>query len=425
MLLHLNTAVYCFDLSTGSKKELWKVSLLGPNWRQPDPNQGGINYTHDIEPNGDMCVTPQLYNNMTGQQTPEWAFRVGRSMVLQANYATVLTKEGLLTKDPRTGTTLWQRAGVTQKSLVFGDARHVFLVEPTATGYASRVFRAVDGVQVAKVPDFGQLVMGSSRLHILGRNVLVFEAPAKDKPKVLRLYDCLEGKDVWSREYAADAAAFDTIDPELAGVVTAEGKIDILATRTGKPVHQVGVDAKKVDEHVKDAKGKFNLARPLLLADADRFYCFLNRDPKANPNPGGQMQPEQMYSYPSYNRARVVNGVAYAFDRGSGKRQWYMETEFVNQRLIVERFDDLPCLLAANPAFPSDQNAAPGGGFRGQAICHKVVAVDKANGAVRESKELMQNGNGWFQGVFFDKGAWEFGGSNTQQRVRVEPVTKK
>lgn len=423
MLLHVNTMVYCYDLSTGKKEPLWKMPLLGPNWRQPDPNQGGINYTHDIEPNGDMCVTPQLYNNMTGQQTPEWAFRVGKSMVLQANYATVLTKEGMITKDPRTGTTLWQRAGVTQKSLIFGDARHVFLVEPTATGYASRVFRAVDGVQVAKVPDFGQLVMGSTRLHILGRNVLVFEAPAKDKPKVLRLYDCLEGKDVWSKEYAAEAVAFDTIDPELTGVVSADGKIDILATRTGKPIHQVSVEAKKVDEHVKDAKGKFNLARPLLLADADRFYCFLNRDPKANPNPGGQMQPEQMYSYPSYNRARVVNGVAYAFDRGSGKRQWYQETEFVNQRLIVERFDDLPCLLATNPASPTDPNA-PGGGFRGQAVCHKVVAVDKTNGSVRESKELMQNGNGWMQGIFFDKatGGWEFGGSNTQQRVKVEPV---
>lgn len=417
MLLHLGTSVYCFDLSTGNKKELWKVNLLGPNAQVPNPNQGGINYTQEIEPNGDMCVTPQLINQFTGQQTPEWAYRVGKSMVLQANYATVLTKDGMVTKDPRTGSTLWQRAGVTQRSLVFGDARHVFLVEPTATGYASRVFRAVDGVQVAKVPDFGQLVMGSSRLHLLGRNVLVFEAPAKDKPKVLRLYDCLEGKDVWSKEYPAESVAFDTLDPELTGVVSADGKIDLLATRTGKPFHQVSVDAKKVDEHVKDGKGKFALYRPLLLADADRFYCFLNRDPKANP--GGQMQPEQMYSYPSYNRARVVNGVAYAFDRGSGKRQWYQETEFVNQRLMVERFDDMPCLVAFNPAYTTDPNNPGLGGFKGQAAAHKVVCVDKVNGSVREAKELPQNGNGWMQGIKQSKDGWEIGGGNNTATLKI------
>lgn len=424
LLLHLfgqsGNWVYCYDLSTGSQKPLWKVNLHGSNW-PPAQAQGNINWMHEVDATGEMTITPQVYNNMTGQQTQDWAFRLGRSMVLQPNYATVLTKDGMVTRDPRTGTVLWQRGGVAMKSMIFGDARHLFLVEPTATGQSTRVFRAVDGVQLPKVPDFGDMALGKgghTRLNIIGRNLLLFEATAKDKPKVLRLYDCLEGKDVWSKEYPADSAALETIDPEITGVVTAEGKIDILNARTGAPLQQVACDTKKADEHLKD-KTKFNIVKPLLLADADRFYVFLNRQPAAN-----QMQPEQNMGQMSPNRVRSVNGVAYAFDRGSGKRLWYMETEFLNQRLIVERFDDLPCLLVTNPMYVNDPNN-PGFGGRNPngGTVHKVAAIDKANGAVREMKDMPYNNN-WLQGLSFDEktGSWEFGSSNNQQRITITPL---
>lgn len=425
MMLHIfgqnGNWVYCFDLSTGSQKPLWKVNLHGNNW-PPPTSQGNISWMHEIDAAGDMTVIPQVYNNMTGTQTTDWAFRLGRSMVLQPNYATVLTKDGMVTRDPRTGNVLWQRAGLAPRSMIFGDARHLFVVEPTATGYTSRVFRAVDGVQLPKVPDFGDMAVGkgnTARLGIIGRNLLVFESTGKDKPKVLRLYDCLEGKDVWSKEYPADSAALETIDPEITGVVTTEGKIDILSARTGAPLQQVGVDTKKADEHLKE-KGKFNLVKPLLMADADRFYVFLNR--ATSPN---VQQPEQNMGQMSPTRVRGVNGVGYAFDRGSGKRLWYMETEFQNQRLIVERFDDLPCLLVANPMYMNDPNAPNFGGGRNPngGTVHKIAAIDKANGAVREMKDLPYNGN-WLQGLYQDEktGAWEFGGVNNQQRITVTPL---
>ena len=266
---------------------------------------------------------------------------------------------------------------------------------------------------------FGSCTPSTARLHITGRHLLLFDSTGKDKPKALRLYDCLEGKDVWSKEYPADSAALETVDPEITGVVTAEGKIDILATRTGTPLQQVTTDAKKSDDHVKDSKGKFAVVKPLLMADADRFYVFLNR-----PLTGNQATPEQNMGQMSPNRVRGVNGPAYAFDRGSGKRQWYMETEFLNQRLIVERFDDLPCLLVTNPMYVNDPNN-PGFGGRNPngGTVHKVAAVDKANGAVREMKDLPYNGQ-WLQGLGYDEktGAWEFGGNNNQQRITVTPL---
>jgi outer membrane protein assembly factor BamB/TolA-binding protein len=417
--------VYCYDLSTGSTKPLWKAPLHGANW--PPQGQNSINWYHEVDAAGEMTVHPTVYNNMTGQQTTDGSFRVGRSMVLQPNYATVLAKDGMVTRDPRTGAVLWQRAGIPPKAMIFGDARHLFLVEPTANSSTTKVFRAVDGVQLPKVPDFGDLIMskgGTTRLHIVGRTLLLFDAPSRDKPKTLRLYDCLEGKDVWSKEYPADSAALETLDPEITGVVSADGKIDILATRTGTPIQQVTVDAKKGDEHIKDTKGKFNLVKPLLMADADRFYVFLNRAGTAN-----QLMPEQNIGQMSPNRVRLVNGVGYAFDRGNGKRLWYMETEFVNQRLIVERFDDLPCLLVANPYSMSDpNNPGLGGGFGGPrgggGIFHRMAAIDKANGAVREMKELPST-SAWLHGLGYDEktGAWEFGGNNNQQRITVTPLT--
>lgn len=425
LLLHTfganGTWVQCFDLSTGSSKPLWKVNLHGATGVSV---QGGMinNWVQEVDTNtGDMTITPQVFNNMTGAQSSDLAFKLGRSMVLQPNYATVLTKDGMTTRDPRTGSVLWQRGGVAQRAMVFGDARHVFLVEPQSNGFSSRVFRAVDGVQLPKVPDFGEMAMGKkefTRLHILGRSLLVLESTGKDKPKLLRLYDCLEGKDVWSKEYPADSAAFDTLDPELTGMVSADGKIDILSTRTGTPLHQLSVDAKKVDEHVKDAKGKFNVVKPLLMADADRFYVFLNRP--LGPN---MQAPEQTMGQLSPTRVRAVNGAAYAFDRGSGKRLWYMDTELSNQRLIVERFDDLPCLLLANPYHMPDPNAPVVFKGGGAGVVHKIAAIDKANGAVREMKDLPHNGN-WLQGLYQDEktGAWEFGGVNNQQRIVVTPL---
>jgi hypothetical protein len=177
----------------------------------------------------------------------------------------------------------------------------------------------------------------------------------------------------------------------------------------------VGVDAKKADEHLK-AKDKFAVVKPLLMADADRFYVFLNRAPT------GVQQPEQNMGQMSPTRVRAVNGVAYAFDRGSGKRLWYMETEFQNQRLIVERFDDLPCLLVSNPMHYPDPNAPGKQPNNGQPV-HKIAAIDKANGAVREMKDLQYNGN-WLQGLHQDEksGAWEFGNANNQQRIVVTPL---
>jgi hypothetical protein len=78
---------------------------------------------------------------------------------------------------------------------------------------------------------------------------------------------------------------------------------------------------------------------PVLLADAERFYLFLNRN----------MDPQQVGFNRGYSMVRniPVNGVAYAFNRTTGKRLWFTESLFENQVLFLERFEDLPALVAA------------------------------------------------------------------------------
>jgi outer membrane protein assembly factor BamB len=429
LLLHLERWVICYDLSKGA--ELWKVNVAAQNGVQANPNTS-VQIQQDGASDKDMTVTLYWYNPNTGQQFTDWSWRVGRSAVLQADYAAVLTRDGLVCKDPRTGTVLWQRGGLTQGAMISGDSRHVFLVEPTQTGSTARVLRAVDGVQVPGVPEFGSLLSGSARVHAFGRQVLLFESGGKDKPRTLRLYDILDGKDVWAKKYPAESVVFDTVDPELTGVVSADGKIGVVASRTGKTLFEGAVDAKRAKDHVLDDKGKFAVVKPLLLADADRFFVLLNRDYSRAAVNG---QTAENWG-PSPNRVKLANGPAYAFSRATGERLWYTDTQFVNQRLLVERFDELPCLIAFNPVHTEDAGPPGGGpvmlggpGFRGGGVpgaTHRIVVVDKQNGALREDKGL-PGGNGWFQFFSFDKtnGSYELGGYNNAKLRIYAPTDGK
>jgi outer membrane protein assembly factor BamB/tetratricopeptide (TPR) repeat protein len=432
MLLHYGQNVICYDLSRSV--ELWKIDIAAQNGTRNNQNMN-LNLSLTTDATGELIAQMTWYNQFTGQSNTDWQFRMGRSAVLQANYAAVLTKDGLIMKDPRTGDLLWQRTGLAQSSLIFGDARYVYLIEPTQTGFVSRVLRAVDGVQVPGVPEFGTLFAGSSRVQVFGRQILVFDTGGKEKPRTMRLYDILDGKDVWTKQFPGESIVFETIDPDITGVVSPDGKMTVLTSRNGQVLFEGQVEKSRLKEHLQDEKGKFAIVKPLLLADANRFYMFLNRDQnKLNQN--GQV-PENYGASP--NRVRVVNGSAYAFDRSSKERLWYTSSQFANQRLLIERFDELPCLIAFNPMHydPAEMNP-PGGGAGGVApgrvpaqpgVSHRVVVLDKKTGMLKENKNLAA-GSGWFQWMSFDKatGSFEIGGSNNGNgggRLKISPAEVK
>lgn len=350
LMVNAGQWAYCFDLA--DKRELWRYNLLGtailPTNNPPRP---------DRDKDGDL-----LFHYEDG-----WTLRLGRSSVLQPTYACLVTRDGLVAVDPSNGEKLWVRTNISPKVKVFGDARHIFLIE----GSDSKVLRAVDGTPVEGVKDFASVFNSPTRVAVLGRHVLVSEG---DKGRALRLYDPLSGEDVWKKEYpAAGTVLLKTLDPETTGTLGPDGKFEVLETRTGRSLFKGAVDADRVDDHMKTASGGMAVTKPALLADADRYYLFLNRPAE----PGRGQVP---YGY-SMIRSEPVNGVGYAFDKATGKRLWF-HPAFRNQTVLLERFNELPCIVAAAQVMDD----------KTKQYQYRVAVVDKQNGLLRYHKGHSQNG---------------------------------
>ncbi|MGL6094939.1 MAG: hypothetical protein ACRC7O_03930, partial [Fimbriiglobus sp.] len=148
----------------------------------------------------------------------------------------------------------------------------------------------------------------------------------------------------------------------------------VLDARTGRRVFDAAVAGRWVQYHL-TVKGKFAVVDPLLLADGERYYLFLNRPADAAKNP-------QIYGHTMVKSQRV-NGGAYAFDRATGRQLWHTEErQLENQSVIVERFDDLPVLIAA--AQVRDDGS--------QNFVYRVVVIDKQLGLLRHYRGYPQNG---------------------------------
>jgi hypothetical protein len=316
--------------------------------------------------------------------------------------------------DPATGNKLWTRTNVAARASVYGDARHIYLVESGSSGATARVLRAADGVTVEGVPNFASLVTSPNRIAMFGRQILLSEPATDGKLRQLRLYDILEGKDVWAKEYPAESVPFKSFDPEFCGVVTPEGKIQILASRTGKVLLDSKVEDKSKTEHLQVA-GKFAVLNPVLLTDGERFFAFLNRDDKGQNNPANYWGNMPI-------RTLSVNGACYCFERSTGKRLWYTDDQFLRQQICLERFEELPCLFATNPAFMEGE---PGQPNRGVAYTHKIVAIDKKTGILKLLKEGLPS-QGPFQALTYNNrdGSFEFWQYNLLVKIKPDESGK-
>jgi outer membrane protein assembly factor BamB/tetratricopeptide (TPR) repeat protein len=373
LLVTISQYVYCFDLA--EKRELWRYNLMGESSSNTNANR--------IETNSE--------GEMVFYFEDGWVLRLGRSSVIQPNYVTLLTRDGLVTLDPISKEKLWKRSNVSSRAYVFGDAKHIFLVE----GSSSRVFRAADGVQVQDVPDFSAVVNSQNKLTVIGRHVLLSEG-STSQPRVLRLYDPLTGHDVWKKSYPAKSQTVRTLDPELTGCLTPDGKLELLASRTGEVISSAELDGAYKATHLPADPGIGRSANtvnaPTVLLDADRVYLFLNRLDNSARNPNGFFAPGvRRVSYGNNGTIAnmPVNGVVYAFNRSTGKRLWFVDRLFENQQLFTERFDELPVLVAANQAM--DEN---------NTYSYRVVVVDKQTGMLKYLKGHSQSG--FFQSVSVD-----------------------
>jgi hypothetical protein len=365
LLVQLGTWVHCLDLS--EKKERWRKNLLGDGVGVA-ANTG--NQKTDISPDGEVTV----------MFAEGYYLTLGKAAVLQPGYVCLLTRDGLEVIEPLTRRQLWTRRGVPERTQVYGDARYIVLVETGADRKPVRtqLLRAVDGMPVAAAPDAGRALADARSYRVTGRTALLTEGTG-DHPRVLRLYDLASGKDVWREEYPAKAVPLKSLNPEWTGFVRPTGEVDVLETRTGNRVAKLQIDTKNLDAHLK------NCTEAQLLADADRYYVVLDQDPAA----GGERRRMPVYNYSL--RTHRVDGPMYAFDRGTGKRLWYAETDvFADQLLILEQFQELPVIVAAAPQ--RDRN---------NVYTYKVVVLEKDRGKLVFNRGVPYNGN-FFQTLQVD-----------------------
>ncbi|MGL4421152.1 MAG: hypothetical protein ACRCZF_10840, partial [Gemmataceae bacterium] len=358
LLLHLGHMAYCFDLA--EKRELWQYNLLGESSKVDMTN---VQYDTNNEGDTTVSFLPEGFK-----------IRLGRSSILEPNYCCLLTRDGLTALDPYTGNKLWTRTNVLLSAHVFGDAKHVFIVEQKDGDKAtSRVLNALDGTPVAGVPEFGPIFATKARVKVLGRTLLLNEGGG-GKPRVIRLYDAFTGKDIWRKEYGSDSRLMDVPTAEYLAVLEAKGKFEVLQPTTGQLVFLGQLDTDILATLME------NVQSPVLLHDPHRFFVVLNKTPR-----NSRMQYNYNYNYTAI-RSMVVSGPIVAFDRASSKRLWYTGQLFENQSIVLERFGDNPAIVAATQTYDETTNMQ----------AYRVLVVDKQNGKIRYLKGLNQN-----EGIFY------------------------
>src|SRR5262249_29398066 len=119
------------------------------------------------------------------------------------------------------------------------------------------------------------------------------------------------------------------------GEVRLDGRFEVLDALTGKVLFEGKTDADKVADHVK------GLQSAHLLADGERYYLLLN-----NNRPVGNRL--NYYSGYAGIRWHQVPGAVYCFEKNSGKRVWLLDRQFENLSIVIDRFEELPVIVAAN-----------------------------------------------------------------------------
>jgi outer membrane protein assembly factor BamB/tetratricopeptide (TPR) repeat protein len=395
LLVHIGQWVYCLDLA--EKRERWKENLLGPAAAGgPQPS------APTIHGDGDEAVIHYTDGTTIG---------IGRSAVIQPGYVALLTKDGLKAYEPATKRELWARRTVPDRCHLYGDARYLVLVERGAdgrpvgargpdgrpAGVGTRVLRAVDGLPVDGAPDLGKELGRATSYRVFGKDVLLAENTAAGG-RVLRLLDLTTGKDAWRREFPFGSVPVRSANPDWAGFLTPAGELEVVDARTGKAVANLKIDPDKVEAHLKKC------AEVKLFADPDRFFAVLDQAAGAGGGGLNRNTPQ-----PFTLRTVAVDGPLYCFERATGKRVWYVDGLFDKQRLVLDRFADLPVVIAAAPVLDKNNGTV-----------YRVVVVEKDRGLVRYNKGLPFDGN-LFQALAVDPRGGTADLLKHNLRVRVGP----
>lgn len=394
MVVQLGMMVYCFDLA--EKKELWNKNLLGES---PPQVQPGVNPNPPVEVAPDGTCTVRFPDGYT--------VTLGRSTIVQPGYIAVLTRDGLECVEPLTRRTLWVRSGIADRAQIHGDGRYIVIIDTdssTRKPSSTKLIRAVDGMVVENSPDSGAVLAGVNSFRLYGRHALLSSGTG-EQARVLRLYDMATGKDEWKKEFDSKAVPISSpLNSEWTGFITADGTAEVFSVRTGESVTKLKIDEKNLESHLKPCTSA------QLLADNERYYLILDRDP-------GAVAPNGFRAVPVYNnymvRSQKVNGPIYAFDRGTSKRLWFYADVLDHQWLVLEQFADLPVIIASAPVIGQNNQ-----------YTHPVVVIEKERGRLVFNKHVAYNGN-LFQALTVDQKNGTISLNRYDTRIYITPEEVK
>ena len=310
VILPLGHKVFAFD--PVGKRLLWQHNLFGPGGQPPitkvvvDPHDGGLRITY-------------AYG---------WVQRQGRPGLVSPDAVVLQTPGGLTALNPLSGECLWSRSGLPRRADVFGDGQHVFVVGLDGKGkpQTSQVLRVADGTSL-RVPAFAALYRERQQLF---RGTLVLADTGDKGEMVLRHYDLLTGKDLWSKKFLPNSLVTESAN-DLAGVVEPDGTVTVVELSQHKPV----LTAKLRPGHL-DKVRSVRLVR-------DAHSCYLICERTADHNNVGPVLPHLREGRGF--RTVPVNGVLWRFNLSDPDLSWY--NEVTNQVLLLNRFEESPVVLLA------------------------------------------------------------------------------
>jgi outer membrane protein assembly factor BamB len=312
VVVQVGHLVYAID--PVQKRELWKMNLAAVSGMPAvrnipviDPRDGSVSVVY----------------------TDGWMQRIGQTGPLSPTALAVVTGDArLLGLDPISGRILWSRNDVSKNCHLYNDADYVYTVEMGNDGTTgtTRVFRLHDGVAV-QTRDFSDLY--GKRVSMKGRRLFTRETDVGGV--IVRLYDIIQGKDLWANKYPVGTFVLQTEEDNLGGVVEPNGKVTVVDLTTLKPV----LEAQMKPEHIA------NLESAQLIRDANSFYIACNDKLEdklliantlmANTLPGTGI------------RSIPVDGYLYSFSAKTGELDWYNLCK--TQMLILDEFENLPVVL--------------------------------------------------------------------------------
>lgn len=374
-VVSLGAAAFGLDLL--DRRVLWRRDLLdGPFL----PEAMGISF------GGDAML--EVYQEGTE------LFRRPTLGPVRPTLVAVARRGGVEVLDPLRGTPRWFRPQPDPAVEFLGDDEYLFEVRERYR--TSRVWRAEDGTPAGpKSSPPPQPPTG--RLGALGRLALL-SAQEPQGTWTVRLHDLHTGRDCWRKVFPPSATVYPALDPTLVVVVDAQGNVTALDVRTGQEVLRASVNPKHLEK----------LTSVALVRDAERFYLLLATQPE--PEPG--LSAHNLPLLAGGLEGVPVNGTVYAFDR-AGKLCWFNPVP--HQTLILDQFDELPCLLFAT----SIVRQSGGQNVAGVAF----AAIDKGTGKfLVHSREWPNPGNAVFHTLRVDPwaGVVELAGNTVRARFAVK-----